>query len=104
MRALILLGLLVSPAVIGSVAVARMEGPEGFVIALIASLIMLREALLICMILMRRWQYFGRELFLIEERGRHRWVDAFELKSMHQPCRVRAQEFRPYFMRPPRRE
>jgi hypothetical protein len=101
---LILLALLVSPAVIGSLAVARLEGPAGFVLVLAASLIMFREAALACMILMRRWQYLGRDLFLIEQRGRHRWVDALELKSMPEPCRVRAQEFRPHFMHPRRRD
>ncbi len=104
MRLSILIALLASPAVIGSVTVARLDGASGFLIALFASLVLFREALLICMILMRRWQMFGREFFLIEQNGRHRWVDAFELKSMPKPCRVRAQEFRPHFMRPARRE
>jgi len=104
MKALILPTVLASPAVIGSVAVARIEGPGGFVLALAISLILMREATLICMILMRRWQLFGRDLFLIEQNGRHRWVDAFELKSMSEPCRVRAREFRPDFMRLPRRD
>lgn len=104
MRALILLALLASPALIGSIAVTRLPGGAGFVISLVFSFILLREAILICMILMRRWQLFGREIFLIEQNGRHRWVDAFELRSLPEPRRVRAQEFRPHFLRPSRRE
>lgn len=99
MKALLLLAILASPAVAGSIAVTRLEGPVGFVIALVFSMILLREAILICMILMRHWQVFGRDVFLIEQNGRHRWVDAFELKSMPRPCRVRARQFRPDFMR-----
>ena len=64
---------------------------------------LLREATLICMILMRHWQFLGRDLFLIEQNGRHRWVDAFELKEIRQPCRVRAQQFHPEFIRQRRR-
>ena len=99
MKALLLLAILASPAVAGSIAVTRLEGPVDFVIALVFSMILLREAILICMILMRHWQVFGRDVFLIEQNGRHRWVDAFELKSMPRPCRVRARQFRPDFMR-----
>jgi hypothetical protein len=99
MKPLLLLAILAGPAAIGSIAVLRMEGPVGFVIALICSLIMLRDAILICMMLMRHWQLFGRDLFLVEENGRHRWVDVFELTAMPKPCRVRARRFRPDFMR-----
>jgi len=102
-RALVLLVLMVSPAVIGSLAVSRLEGSAGFVIALFASLVLLREAMLICMILMRRWQFLGRDLFLIEQNGRHRWVDVFELKEIRQPCRIRAQQFHPEIIRERRR-
>ena len=104
MKALLLLAILISPAIAGSIAVTRLEGATGFVIALVFSMILMREATLICMILMRRWQIFGRDLFLVEQNGRHRWVDAFELKSMPRPCRVRARRFRPDFMQSPRRE
>lgn len=100
MKALILLAVLSSPPVIGSIAVSRLEGPAGFVLALACSMILMRDAVLIGMILMRRWQLFGRDLFLVEQNGRHRWVDAFELRAM-QPCRVRARQFRPDFL--PRR-
>jgi hypothetical protein len=103
MKVLLLIAILVSPAVIGSFAVMRLEGPSGFIIALVFSMILLREAILICMILMRRWQLFGRDLFLIEQNGRHRWVDVREMKSMSEPCRVRAREFRPDFLHLPRR-
>ncbi len=102
-RALILLAVLVSPAVIGSLAVSLLQGSMGFVIALFASMILLREAILICMILMRHWQFLGRDLFLIEQNGRHRWVDVFELKEIRQPCRIRAQQFHPEFTRINRR-
>jgi hypothetical protein len=101
MKALLLLAVMAYPPFAGSVAVARLEGAAGFIIALVLSLLLLREAILICMILMRRWQLFGRDLFLIEENGRHRWVDAFELKSL-QPCRVRAQVFHPDILQPRR--
>ena len=103
-RTLILLAVLASPAVIGSLAVSLLEGPAGFVIALFASMVLLREAILICMILMRHWQFFGRDLFLIEQNGRRRWVDAFELKEMRQPCRIHAQQFHPDFTRVRRRD
>ena len=103
MKALLLLAILASPAVPGSIAVTRLEGPVGFVIALVFSMVLLREAILICMILMRRWQIFGRDLFLIEQNGRHRWVDAFELNLMPDRCRVRAQQFRPDFLQHRRR-
>jgi hypothetical protein len=102
MKALLLIAILVSPALIGSVAVSRLEGPSGFIVALAVSMILLREAMLICMILMRHWQLFGQDLFLIEQNGRHRWVDAIELKAMSRPFRVRAREFRPAFLQPPR--
>ena len=102
-RALILLAVMASPALIGSLAVSLLQGSTGFVIALFASMILLREATLICMILMRHWQFLGRDLFLIEQNGRHRWVDAFELKEIRQPCRVRAQQFHPEFIRQRRR-
>jgi hypothetical protein len=98
MKPLLLLAILVSPAAIGSIAVSRLEGPAGFVLALVCSLIMLRDAILACMILMRRWQLFGRDLFLIEQNGRHRWVDVFELSAMPKPCRIRARQFRPDFL------
>ena len=98
MKALLLLAVMAYPPFAGSVAVARLEGAAGFIIALVLSLLLLREAILICMILMRRWQLFGRDLFLVEQNGRHRWVDALELKSMPEPCRVRAREFRPDFL------
>jgi hypothetical protein len=101
MKALLLLAIMASPPLIGSIAVSRLEGPVGFVIALVCSLIMLRDAILICMILMRHWQLFGRDLFLIEQDGRHRWVDVFELTAMPKPCRIRARQFRPEFL--PRR-
>jgi len=104
MKVLLLLVVLTSPAVAGSLAVSRLDGGAGFIIALIFSMILLREAILICMILMRRWQLFGRDLFLIEQNGRHRWVDALELKSMPEPCRVRAREFRPDFLHLRRRD
>lgn len=97
MRTLILLSLLVAPGVIGAIAVTRLEGSIGFVLALAVSLYLMREAVLCCMILMRRWQVFGRDLFLIEQEGRHRWVDVFELKSIREPCHIRAQRFRPDF-------
>jgi hypothetical protein len=103
MKVLLLLAVMTSPALAGSVAVTRLEGATGFVIALVFSMVLLREAILISMILMRRWQLFGRDLFLVEQNGRHRWVDALELKSMPQPCRVRAQEFRPDFLQLGRR-
>lgn len=102
-RASILLILMASPAVIGSLAVSLLTGPAGFVIALIAALALQREATLICMMLMRHWQFFGRDLFLIEQNGRHRWVDVFELKEIRQPCRIRAQQFHPEFIRRRRR-
>jgi hypothetical protein len=98
MKVLVLLALMTTPALAGSVAVTRLDGSAGFVIALVFSMVLLREAILICMILMRRWQLFGRDLFLIEQDGRHRWVDALELKSMPETCRVRAREFRPDFL------
>lgn len=104
MQALILLAIMAAPPVIGSTAVTNQPGPVGFLLALAASLVMLRDALQICMILMRRWQLFGRDLFLIEQNGRHRWVDALELKSMQMPFRVRRQEFRPLFLDPRRRD
>jgi hypothetical protein len=104
MQALILLAILAVPPLTGSIAVAQWPGPAGFVIALGASLFMLRDALQICMMLMRRWQLFGRDMFLIEQKGRHRWVDAFELKSMQVPCRVQRQEFRPSFLDGSRRD
>jgi hypothetical protein len=95
MKALLLLAIMAYPPFVGSVAITRLEGAAGFVIVLVLSLVLLREAILICMILMRHWQLFGRDLFLIEQNGRHRWVDAFELKEMREPCRIRAREFRP---------
>jgi hypothetical protein len=95
-QAILLLAIALVPAVIGSIAVTNLPGPVGFCIALAAGLMMMRDALLICMILMRRWQLFGRDLFLIEVDGRHRWVDAHELKALRVACRVRRQEFRPY--------
>lgn len=98
MHGLILLAILAVPPLIGSVAVVNLPGPVGFCIALAGSLVMLREAVLICMILMRHWQVFGRDLFLIEEGGRRRWVDAMELKAIRVPCTVRDREFRPYFL------
>ena len=104
MQALILLAILLVPPIAGSVAVMRLEGPLGFCIALAASLVLMREAILICMMLMRRWQLFGRDLFLIEENGRRRWVDAFELKAIRVPCKVRGREFRPYFLDRDRRD
>lgn len=97
MKALALLAILAVPAVSGSIAVTRLEGPVGFIIVLVLTLLMLRESILLCMILMRRWQLFGRDLFLIEEAGRHRWVDAQELKAIPVPCRIRQREFRPDF-------
>lgn len=97
-RAMILVAIMASPAAIGSIAVARLDGSAGFVSALAASLVMMREATLICMILMRRWQFLGRDYFLIEENGHHRWVDVFELKEIRQPCRIRAQHFHPDFI------
>ena len=103
-RASVLLAVMAGPPVIGSLAVLAWEGPAGFVTALFASLVMLREAMLICMILMRHWQFLGRDLFLIEQNGRHRWVDVFELKKMRQPCRIRAQQFHPEFIPQRRRD
>jgi hypothetical protein len=102
MQGLLLLAILTLPPVIGSIAVLRLDGAIGFCIALAASLILMREAVLICMILMRRWQLFGRELFLIDENGRRRWVDARELKSIRVPCKVRRRKFHPDFFDPPR--
>jgi len=96
MQILILLAVLAMPPLVGSVTVANLPGPAGFVIALAASLYMLRDALQICLMLMRHWQLFGRDMFLIEQNGHHRWVDAFELKSMRVPCRIRRQEFHPF--------
>jgi hypothetical protein len=104
MHGLILLGLLGLPPLIGSVAVMRLEGPIGFCIALAASLVLMREAVLVCMILMRRWQLFGRDLFLVELDGHRRWVDAFELKAIRVPCKIRRREFRPYFLDRHRRD
>ena len=104
MQGLILLGILAAPPVVGSVAVMSLPGAAGFVIALAASLAMLREAVIICMILMRRWQLFGRDLFLIKEGGRQRWVDAMELKSIRAPCQVCRREFRPYLLDDRRRD
>ncbi len=103
MKALLLLAIVSYPPFVGSVAVARFEGAIGFVIVLTLSMVLLREALLICMILMRHWQLFGRDLFLIEQDGRHRWVDAFELKEIREPCRVRAREFHPDILQVRRR-
>jgi hypothetical protein len=103
MKALLLLTIISYPPLVGSVAVARFEGSLGFIVVLALSLVLLREAILICMILMRHWQLFGRDLFLIEQNGRHRWVDAVELKSMSEPFRVRACEFRPDILHPRRR-
>jgi hypothetical protein len=97
---LILLAILLAPPVVGGIAVSNLSGAGGFCIALGASLLMMRDALLICMILMRRWQLFGRDLFLIEVQGRHRWVDAHELRSIRVPCTVRRREFRPHFLDP----
>jgi hypothetical protein len=102
-RALVLLAVMVSPAAIGSLAVSLLPGSFGFIVALVASMILMREATLICMMLMRHWQFFGRDLFLIEQNGRHRWVDVFELKEIPQPCRVRARQFHPEFIRQNRR-
>jgi hypothetical protein len=56
------------------------------------------------MILMRRWQLFGRDLFLVELDGHRRWVDAFELKAIRVPCKIRRREFRPYFLDRHRRD
>jgi hypothetical protein len=78
-----------------------MPGSAGFVIALGASLIMMRDAVLICLMMLRHWQLFGRELFLIEENGRERWVDALELRAIRVPCHVRRREFRLYLLDPP---
>ncbi|MCC6948689.1 MAG: hypothetical protein IT539_13060 [Bradyrhizobiaceae bacterium] len=99
MQILILVAVLAVPPLVGSLTVANLPGPVGFIISLAASLYMLRDALHICMMLMRHWQLFGRDMFLIEQGGRHRWVDVFELQSMQMPCRVRRQEFRPAFNR-----
>jgi hypothetical protein len=98
MQAILILAIAAAPAVIGSVAVTHMPGAIGFCVALGAALLMMRDCLIICMILMRRWQLFGRDLFLIEIDGRHHWVDARELKAMRVPCRIRRQEFRPYLL------
>ena len=103
MKTLLLLSIMAYPPFVGSVAVARFEGAIGFIIVLALSLVLLREAILICMILMRHWQLFGRDLFLVEQNGRHRWVDALELKSMREPCRIHAREFRPDILRSKRR-
>jgi hypothetical protein len=100
MRAIILFAIAAAPAVIGSIAVVNLRGPVGFCIALGAGLVMMRDSLLVCMMLMRRWQLFGRELFLIEVDGRHRWVDARELQAMRVPCTIRRREFRPYMLDP----
>ena len=97
MKALILLVVMASPAVIGSLTVVQLGKPVGFVIALAVSMVLLREAVLICMMLMRHWQLFGCDRFLIEENGRHRWVDVFELTAMRRPCRIRARQFHPDF-------
>jgi hypothetical protein len=103
-RALVLVALMATPALIGSIAVSRLEGSSGFIVALVASLILMREATISCMILMRHWQFLGRDYFLIEQDGRHRWVDVFELKEIRQPCRIRAQRFHPGFTQHRRRE
>jgi hypothetical protein len=102
-RAFILLAVMVTPALIGSLAVMQLEGGAGFVVTLFASLVLMREATLICMILMRHWQFLGRDYFLIEQNGRHRWVDVFELVEIRQPCRIRARQFHPGFVRHHRR-
>jgi hypothetical protein len=103
-RALVLVALMATPALIGSIAVSRLEGSSGFIVALVVSLVLMREATLSCMILMRHWQFLGRDYFLIEQDGRHRWVDVFELKEIRQPCRIRAQRFHPGFTQHRRRE
>jgi hypothetical protein len=101
MRILVLLGVLAAPPLVGATAVANMPGSAGFVIALGAALIMMRDAVLICLMMLRHWRLFGRELFLIEESGRERWVDAFELRAIRVPCHVRRREFRLYLLDPP---
>jgi hypothetical protein len=105
MRTFALLGILLTPVLVCISAVANMPGPVGFVIALGGSLIMMREAVLICLMMMQRWQHFGRDYFLIEENGRQRWVDQVELLSLRVPCEIRRREFRLDFFdprRPPR--
>jgi hypothetical protein len=94
MRTFALLGVLVTPVLVCISAVAKMPGPAGFVVAVGASLILMREAVLICLMMMQRWQHFGRDYFLIEENGRQRWVDKAELLSLRVPCEIRRREFR----------
>jgi hypothetical protein len=94
MRTFVLLAIFVTPGLVGASAVANMPGPTGFLVALAASLIMMHEAVLICLMMMERWQHFGRDYFLIEENGRQRWVDGVELRSIRVPCRIRRREFR----------
>lgn len=97
MQVLLLVAVLAVPPLVGSIAVVNLPGAAGLLVGLAVWLLMQRDASQICMVLMRRWQLFGRDLFLVEQDGRHRWVDALELKSMqamHVPCRVRRREFR----------
>jgi hypothetical protein len=103
MRTFALLGILVTPVLVGISAAAKMPGPAGFAVAFLATLVMLREAVLICLMMMRHWQHFGRDFFLIDEGGRERWVDRVELMSLRTPCEVRRQEFRLHLFDPRRR-
>ena len=103
MRTLALLGIFVTPMLVCISAAVKMPGPAGFAVAVGASLIMMREAVLICLMMMRRWQHFGRDYFLIEESGRQRWVDQVELLSLRVPCEIRRREFRLDLFDPRRR-
>jgi len=103
MRTLALLAIVATPVLIGIDAVIKMPGPAGFAVAVGASLVMLREAVLICLMMMRHWQHFGRDFFLIAENGRERWVDRVELMSLGSRCEVLRQEFRLDLFDPRRR-
>ena len=103
MKALLLLAILASPAIAGSIAVTPWRAPSASSSRSSSRWSCGARRSNICMILMRRWQIFGRDLFLIEQNGRHRWVDAFELNLMPDRCRVRAQQFRPDFLQHRRR-
>jgi hypothetical protein len=94
MRTFALLAILATPVLVCISAVANMPGLWGFLVAVGASAVMMREAVLICLMMMRHWRMFGRDYFLIEENGRERWVDWGELRSLPRSCEVRRREFR----------
>lgn len=94
MRTFALLAILITPVLVGISGAANMPNPVGIAVALGAAAVMMREAVLICLMMMRHWRMFGRDYFLIEENGRERWVDWGELQSLREPCQVRRREFR----------